>query len=181
MINMGRNIEKKQVLKDDVENNKNLNIGLNLSVEQQDKIYNYIYGIGEEYLKILNTNFIERVGIFCFTAISTYLIIIFTNIGIRKGLKEHFEAEEKQLPKLPNNSISIIVAIILGLVAQYYLAGQILSVINMGFFGKKDSIFHMDYSYFIMAIPVIQTILKMILVFLAILSLYIVRILYNSY
>ena len=32
MINMGRNIEKKQVLKDDVENNKNLNIGLNLSV-----------------------------------------------------------------------------------------------------------------------------------------------------
>jgi hypothetical protein len=137
--------------------------------------------IGEEYLKIFNTNFIERVGIFCFTAISTYLIIIFTNIGIRKGLKEHFEAEEKQLPKLPNNSISIIVAIILGLVAQYYLAGQILSVINMGFFGKKDSIFHMDYSYFIMAIPVIQTILKMILVFLAILSLYIVRILYNSY
>ena len=120
-------------------------------------------------------------GIFCFTAISTYLIIIFTNIGIRKGLKEHFEAEEKQLPKLPNNSISIIVAIILGLVAQYYLAGQILSVINMGFFGKKDSIFHMDYSYFIMAIPVIQTILKMMLVFLAILSLYIVRILYNSY
>ena len=130
--------------------------------------------IGEEYLKIFNTNFIERVGIFCFTAISTYLIIIFTNIGIRKGLK-------KQLPKLPNNSISIIVAVLLGLAAQYYLAGQILSVINMGFFGKKDSIFHMDYSYFIMAIPVIQTILKMILVFLAILSLYIVRILYNSY
>ena len=53
MINMGRNIEKKQVLKDDVENNKNLNIGLNLSVEQQDTIYNYIYGIGEEYLKLL--------------------------------------------------------------------------------------------------------------------------------
>lgn len=50
---MGRNIEKKQVLKDDVENNKNLNIGLNLSVEQQDTIYNYIYGIGEEYLKLL--------------------------------------------------------------------------------------------------------------------------------
>ena len=64
--------------------------------------------IGEEYLKIFNTNFIERVGIFCFTAISTYLIIIFTNIGIRKGLKEHFEAEEKQLPKLPNNTCSTI-------------------------------------------------------------------------
>jgi len=112
---------------------------------------------------------------------SVYYISETVQFGIRKGLKEHFEAEEKQLPKLPNNSISIIVAIILGLVAQYYLAGQILSVINMGFFGKKDSIFHMDYSYFIMAIPVIQTILKMILVFLAILSLYIVRILYNSY
>ena len=35
---MGRNIEKKQVLKDNVENNKNLNIGLNLSIEQQDTI-----------------------------------------------------------------------------------------------------------------------------------------------
>ena len=53
MINMERNIEKKQVLKDNVKNNKNLNIGLNLSIEQQDKIYNYIYGIGEEYLKLL--------------------------------------------------------------------------------------------------------------------------------
>ena len=50
---MERNIEKKQVLKDNVKNNKNLNIGLNLSIEQQDKIYNYIYGIGEEYLKLL--------------------------------------------------------------------------------------------------------------------------------
>ena len=43
--------------------------------------------IGKEYLNVFNTNFIERVGIFCFTAISTYLIIIFTNIGIRKGLR----------------------------------------------------------------------------------------------
>ena len=50
---MERNIEKKQVLKDNVKNNKNLNIGLNLSIEQQDTIYNYIYGIGEEYLKLL--------------------------------------------------------------------------------------------------------------------------------
>ena len=50
---MERDIEKKQVLKDDVKNNKDLNIGLNLSVEQQDTIYNYIYGIGEEYLKLL--------------------------------------------------------------------------------------------------------------------------------
>ena len=130
--------------------------------------------IGEEYLKVFNTNFIERVGIFSFTAISAYIIIMLTNIGIRKGLKEHFSAESKELPKLPNNSASIIMAIVLGLAAQYYLSGQILNVINMGFFGKKDAIFHMDYSYFIMAIPVIQTILKMILVFLGILSLYIV-------
>ena len=28
--------------------------------------------IGEEYLKVFNTNFIERVGIFSFTAISIY-------------------------------------------------------------------------------------------------------------
>ena len=75
--------------------------------------------IGEEYLKVFNTNFIERVGIFSFTAISAYIIIMLTNIGIRKGLKEHFSAESKELPKLPNNSASIIMAIVLGLAAKY--------------------------------------------------------------
>ena len=137
--------------------------------------------IGEEYLKVFHTNFFERVGIFCVSAIFVYVAIIITNIGIRRGLKEHFIAEGKELPRLHNNSLAIIIAIISALVVQYFLAGKVLGVINVGFFGKKDPIFHMDYSYFIMAIPVIQTILKMILIFLAILALYIVRILYISY
>ena len=137
-------------------------------------VYNFIKGIKKEESKKI---------LFSIILIPAALIIVFiVNIAIDSiFLRGNDIDREKELPKLPNNSISIIVAILLGLAAQYYLAGQILSVINMGFFGKKDSIFHMDYSYFIMAIPVIQTILKMILVFLAILSLYIVRILYNSY
>lgn len=48
MINMGKDIEKEEVLKEEKEEKK-----VKLTLEQHDKIYNYIYGIGEEYLKLL--------------------------------------------------------------------------------------------------------------------------------
>ena len=48
MINMGKDIEKKEVLKEEKQEQK-----VKLTLEQHDKIYNYIYGIGEEYLKLL--------------------------------------------------------------------------------------------------------------------------------
>ena len=47
MINMEKDIEKKEVVKEKVKKD------FTLTVEQQDKIYKYIYGIGEEYLKLL--------------------------------------------------------------------------------------------------------------------------------
>ncbi|MBF0990254.1 MAG: hypothetical protein HXK70_05860 [Clostridiales bacterium] len=47
MINMEKDIEKKEVVKEKVEKD------FTLTLEQQDKIYKYIYGIGEEYLKLL--------------------------------------------------------------------------------------------------------------------------------
>ena len=48
MINMGKDIEKEEVLKEEKQEQK-----VKLTLEQHDKIYNYIYGIGEEYLKLL--------------------------------------------------------------------------------------------------------------------------------
>ena len=48
MINMGKDIEKEEVLKEEKQEKK-----VKLTLEQHDKIYNYIYGIGEEYLKLL--------------------------------------------------------------------------------------------------------------------------------
>ena len=95
MINMGRNIEKKQVLKEDVENNKNLNIGLNLSVEQQDTIYNYIYGIGEEYLKLLKERNKYRLR-----KIFKYEIDIDVENEINKvQLENHIEEKKEELKK----------------------------------------------------------------------------------
>jgi len=47
MINMEKDIEKKEVVKEKVKKD------FTLTLEQQDKIYKYIYGIGEEYLKLL--------------------------------------------------------------------------------------------------------------------------------
>ena len=45
---MGKDIEKEEVLKEEKQEQK-----VKLTLEQHDKIYNYIYGIGEEYLKLL--------------------------------------------------------------------------------------------------------------------------------
>ena len=52
MINMGKDIEKEEVLKEEIIQEK-IKAKVKLNLEQQDKIYNYIYGMGEEYLKLL--------------------------------------------------------------------------------------------------------------------------------
>ncbi|MGP1608432.1 MAG: UPF0182 family protein [Clostridium sp.] len=129
--------------------------------------------IGKEYLNILNTNVNERIIIFIVTFILTYIFIMLVNGSTKKGLKQYFEKEKKQMPQLINNGAAIILATITGFIFQHFLAGQILTLLNFGLFGKKDPIFNMDYSIYIIAMPIIKNILKMILIFLVLVSIYI--------
>ena len=58
--------------------------------------------LGEQYINIFYTNIIYRYGIMAVNFIFLYIVIYFTNRGIKKGLKPFFEKENKPLPRLLN-------------------------------------------------------------------------------
>ena len=90
MINMGKDIEKKEVLKEEKQEQK-----VKLTLEQHDKIYNYIYGIGEEYLKLLKERNKYRLR-----KIFKYEIDIDVENEINKvQLENHIEEKKEELKK----------------------------------------------------------------------------------
>lgn len=90
MINMGKDIEKEEVLKEEKQEQK-----VKLTLEQHDKIYNYIYGIGEEYLKLLKERNKHRLR-----KIFKYEIDIDVENEINKvQLENHIEEKKEELKK----------------------------------------------------------------------------------
>ena len=90
MINMGKDIEKEEVLKEEKQEQK-----VKLTLEQHDKIYNYIYGIGEEYLKLLKERNKYRLR-----KIFKYEIDIDVENEINKvQLENHIEEKKEELKK----------------------------------------------------------------------------------
>ena len=74
--------------------------------------YLKIKEIGENYTSIFFTNFYMELIVFgvCFSI--GYLLFYINNKVIKKGMKFFFEKEQKEMPKLPNKSISLIAALI---------------------------------------------------------------------
>ena len=87
---MGKDIEKEEVLKEEKQEQK-----VKLTLEQHDKIYNYIYGIGEEYLKLLKERNKYRLR-----KIFKYEIDIDVENEINKvQLENHIEEKKEELKK----------------------------------------------------------------------------------
>ena len=68
--------------------------------------------LGDKYLSIYKTNIMYQYIIMGINFIIIFLIMYFANRGIRKGLKVFFEEEKKEMPKLMNKSISLVIAIV---------------------------------------------------------------------
>ncbi len=129
--------------------------------------------IGNQYVESFNIRMYERIGLFVFSFIFSFVFIYLLNRGIIKGLKDIFEKENKEFTKTSNKSIAIILAILNAYLIQYLFQGDILTIINLGWFGKKDQILNIDYSYFILVYPMITKLLKYLLVSTGILIIYV--------
>ena len=64
--------------------------------------------LGDNFIEVFKTNIQYKYIIFGINFIILYLMIYFTNRSIKKGLKEFFDKENKEMPKLPNKSISFV-------------------------------------------------------------------------
>ena len=129
--------------------------------------------LGNQYIQNFWTNLQYKYAIMGISFIIICTIMIFTNRGIKKGLKPFFENDKKEMPKLPNKSIVFIASVIGSIIISETLVEQVLLFASNVSFQKVDIIFGLDISYYMFIKPLIETIISYILKFVILLSGYI--------
>ena len=130
--------------------------------------YLNVIEINKEYESVFWKKIQNKYTVF---GISAFLIYVFTyilNKFTKKGLKKFFDEEKKEMPKLPNKSLSLVLAIIGGVVAYGMLADKFLMFSNAAVFGQPDPIFNADIGYYMFSLPFIQSLLVFIIEVLAV-------------
>ena len=128
--------------------------------------------LGEKYTNIFYTNLSYKYGIMTINFVVLYFIIYFTNRGIKKGLKPFFEKEKKEMPKLPNKSLSLVISALVSFIVSSVFAEKIMLIMNGTAFGIQDPIFYLDISYYMFQKPVIETFIFYFIILLVGLSIY---------
>ena len=113
--------------------------------------------IGEKYESVFIQKMENKYLVMGISAIIIYIYVYIVNKFIKKGLKKFFDDEKKEMPKLPNKSLSLIFAIVGGVVCSTMLADKLAIFNNQGVFGQVDQIFGQDIGYYIFSLPYFQT------------------------
>ena len=129
--------------------------------------------IGTQYVSIFKKNIRTRYLVLGVCFVISYLIIYLSNLGLKKSLKDVFNREKKELPRLPNKSIAFIVSVIVAFIAQLILTEKYLMFSNVPKFGISDPVFGLDASFYMFQMPFIKAVLIFLICFLAILTIYI--------
>lgn len=115
--------------------------------------------MGEQYVSVFWKNFqyktISLVATFLFIFAALYI----TNKRISSGLKEFFDDEKKTMPKLPNKSISLIIATLVSLITSNMTMNKLILFINSTSFEIEDRIFHHDIGYYLFQKPFLEYII----------------------
>lgn len=112
--------------------------------------------LGENYVEIFFTNLKYKYIIMGTNFVLLFVLIYFTNRGIKKGLKPFLEQDKVKIPKLPNKSIALVIAAIVSVIFSNKILEKILLVIGNTTFATTDPIFNMDISYYLFIKPVIE-------------------------
>ena len=111
---------------------------------------------GEEYLNVFNqnTSYLRTIAVINFLIIFSSIYI--TNKFIKRGLKNFFNEEKKEMPKLANKSIAFIAGIIISIITSKWLLETTMTALNATQFGICDPIFNLDVSFYIFQKPFIE-------------------------
>ncbi len=134
--------------------------------------YLEILEIGEQYISIFWQNVNYTAITFIINFIFLFIIIYINNNRIKKALKPFFESEKKQMPKLPNKSISFIISVLVSAITTEIILNQYMLFTNATWFGINDPVFGMDIGYFMFQKPFIETILSYLILLIIGLTIY---------
>lgn len=121
--------------------------------------YLEILETGEEYINIFWQNVNYTAITFGINFIVLFIIIYLNNNRIKKALKPFFEVEKKEMPKLPNKSISLILSVLVSGFTTSFILKQYMLFANSTLFGIDDPVFGYDIGYFMFQKPFIETLL----------------------
>ena len=119
--------------------------------------------LGENYIDIFYTNMMYRYSIMAINFVLLFFIIYMTNRGIKKGLKVFFDKEKKEMPRLLNKSIALVISIVVSAIMSNIMMQKIMLVIGNASFGITDPIFGLDIGYYVFQKPVIEMIVYYLL------------------
>lgn len=112
--------------------------------------------LGEKYISIFKTNVVYRYSIMIINFVLTFFIMYFANRGIKKGLKVFFDEEKKQMPRLFNKSISLVVATVSSIAAGIVFTPKVILCASNVSFEKTDMLFNLDISFYMFVEPLIK-------------------------
>lgn len=135
--------------------------------------YLQILGIGEKYVEIFRHNLTQRIYVFAISFAVIYLLTYFTTLLIKRGLKKFFVEDNKEMPKLPNKSISLAFATIAGLIFSSVITEEAILAFNSTLFIETEPVFGLDIAYYVFQKPFIETILYSFIIVMAVMCIYI--------
>ena len=121
--------------------------------------YLQIKEIGKNYLDVFHQNMKFKYNITGINFVIWFLAIYITNKFIKSGLKQFFNEEKREMPKLPNKSIALIFGAIIAIVTSNMLINKTILFLNNASFEMFDQIFGQDIGYYIFQKPFIEMIL----------------------
>ena len=140
--------------------------------------------IGEKYLEVFKQNLKYKLGIGLINFLLLYIVTYIITRFIKRGLKKFFEADKKEMPKLPNKSISLIMSTIISIISSIFIIKKAIPALNAAYFGINDPVFNMDIGYYIFIKPFIDALIIYFIALMVIYSIYITTyyiIVFNKY
>lgn len=128
--------------------------------------------IGRQYVSVFWKNFEYKSISMIITFIILFLSIYFANKRISSGLKAFYEDEKTTMQKLPNKSISFILAALVSIVTANTTSKKLILFLNSTKFEIEDKIFGYDIGYFMFQKPFIEYLLWFAIITLVVLTIY---------
>ena len=129
--------------------------------------------VGQEYITVFKQDVKYRLSFIGINFLILYTATYITTKFIKRGLKKFFDEEKKEMPKLPNKSICLILGIIISIVVTRFISEKALLAINSAQFGIYDPIFNLDIGYYMFQKPFIEAIIVYFIVLMIVYSIYI--------
>ena len=134
--------------------------------------YLEIKEIGARYIPMFWTNFRAMLATAVLNFSIVFLAIYFATKKIKEGLKPFFDDENKEMPKLPQKSISFIIATLITIITSNMLMENALLCLYHTKFVITDPALGNDIGFYVFILPFIKLLVTYALVLLISITIY---------